>query len=92
MNTFYIITFNNAHEAMQAEEICLKEKVAVVMMPTPTYITKSCGISLKLNKEAMEEMKQLILKDKFKILKDKFKYKSIVYFENGKVSEINITN
>lgn len=85
MNTFYIITFNNAHEAMQAEEICLKEKVAVVMMPTPTYITKSCGISLKLNKEAMEEMKQLILKDKFK-------YKSIVYFENGKVSEINITN
>ena len=85
MNTFYIITINNAHEAMQAEEICLKEKVAVVMMPTPTYITKSCGISLKLNKEAMEEMKQLILKDKFK-------YKSIVYFENGKVSEINITN
>lgn len=85
MNTFYIITFNNAHEAMQAEEICLKEKVAVVMMPTPTYITKSCGISLKLNKEAMEEMKQLILKDKFK-------YKSIVYFENGKASEINIIN
>lgn len=83
MNTFYIITFNNAHEAMEAEEVCLKEKVAVVMMPTPTYITKSCGISLKLNKEAMEAAKQLILKEKFK-------YKNIVFFENGKVSEINI--
>lgn len=85
MNTFYIITFNNAHEAMQAEEVCLKEKVAVIMMPTPTYITKSCGISLKLNKEAMEELKELILKEKFK-------YKNIVFFENGKVSEVNIIN
>lgn len=83
MNKFYIVTFNNAHEAMQAEEVCLKEKVRVTMMPTPTYITKSCGISLKIDENALIQIKSLIQIEKIK-------YKGVFMFEDNKAVEINV--
>lgn len=83
MNVFYIVTFNNTHEAMQAEDICIKEKIKVVMMPTPTYITKSCGISLKVDEIELGKLKDAIDSDKLK-------YKSIYQFLNNKAMQIDI--
>lgn len=83
MNVFYIVTFNNTHEAMQAEDICIKEKIKVVMMPTPTYITKSCGISLKVDEIELGKLKDAIVSDKLK-------YKSIYQFLNNKAIQIDI--
>ncbi|GEM_PF-6669379 len=36
MKEFLIVTFNNTHEAMKAESICINRKLKVTMMPTPT--------------------------------------------------------
>lgn len=83
MNVFYIVTFNNTHEAMQAEDICIKEKIKVVMMPTPTYITKSCGISLKVDEIELGKLKEAIISDKLK-------YKNIYQFLNNKAIQIDI--
>ncbi len=82
MNNFYIITFNNTHEAMKGESLCIEKKIKATMMPTPTYITKSCGISLKLNKDVKEELESIVCNGELK-------YKSIFQFKDGKLAEIN---
>ena len=50
MNEYYIITFRNTHEAINAENQAEKNNVNVTIIPTPTYITRSCGISIMVDK------------------------------------------
>lgn len=68
----YIMVFNNTHEAMAAEKLMEIENIKVMVMPTPTYITKSCGISLRFNEESVEKIDSLI-KD------EKVKFKNVYY-------------
>ena len=58
MNKYYIVTFQNTHEAMKAEREALRKQIKVVVAPTPTFITKSCGISLKVDEENIMPLKQ----------------------------------
>lgn len=60
MNKYYIVTFQNTHEAMKAEKEAIKQKIKLIVIPTPTYITKSCGISLKIDEENIENIIKLI--------------------------------
>ncbi|WP_346870221.1 DUF3343 domain-containing protein [Clostridium sp. UBA5119] len=83
MKEFLIVTFNNTHEAMKAESVCINEKLKVTMMPTPTYITKSCGISLKADIGIVDSLKEII-KDK------KMEFKTIYQFIDSKLIELNI--
>lgn len=83
MKEFLIVTFNNTHEAMKAESVCINEKLKVTMMPTPTYITKSCGISLKADIDIVDSLKEII-KDK------KMEFKTIYQFTDSKLIELNI--
>jgi len=83
MNNFYILTFNNTHEAMKAESACLSIKMKVTMMPTPTYITKSCGISLKIDKENLDNIKVLVDRDKLT-------YKGIFELNGNVLKEIEL--
>ena len=62
----YIMVFNNTHEAMAAEKTMEREGIRVMVMPTPTYITKSCGISLKFDDDSVEAIDKLIDEDKVK--------------------------
>ncbi|MGL4453446.1 MAG: DUF3343 domain-containing protein [Sarcina sp.] len=62
----YIMVFNNTHEAMAAEKLIEKENIKIMVIPTPTYITKSCGISLKFDEESLEAIDKLIEDDKIK--------------------------
>lgn len=62
----YIMVFNNTHEAMAAEKLMETENINVMVMPTPTYITKSCGISLKFDDNSVEAIDKLIADDKVK--------------------------
>jgi hypothetical protein len=83
MKEFLIVTFNNTHEAMKAESVCINEKIKVTMMPTPTYITKSCGISLKADIGIVDNLK--------KIIKDnKMEFKTIYQFTDNKLIELNV--
>ena len=67
MNKYYIVTFQNTHEAMKAERETINNKIKVVVIPTPTYITKSCGISLKIEEENIQSIIKLINSENIKV-------------------------
>jgi len=67
LNKYYIVTFQNTHEAMKAERETIRKQIKVVVVPTPTYITKSCGISLKVEEENIKGIIELIRLQNIKI-------------------------
>lgn len=67
MEKFYILTFENTHSAINGETVLKNNNINVVVMPTPTFITKSCGISLKVNEVEIEKVKLLAYEGKIKI-------------------------
>lgn len=85
MREFYIVTFNNTHEAMQAESLCLENNLRVTMMPTPTYITKSCGISLKIDLKDLNGLKDISNQNKMA-------YKAIYELKDNKLKEITFSD
>lgn len=85
MKEFYIVTFNNTHEAMSAESLCLEKKLKVTMMPTPTYITKSCGISLKVELKDSNGLKSIINQDKMA-------HKAIYELKDNKIKEVTFND
>lgn len=60
--TYYILIFQNTHSAMTAESTIKQNEIRMTIMPTPTYITKSCGLSIKIEKQDIEKIKELISK------------------------------
>jgi len=88
LNKYYIVTFQNTHEAMKAERETVKNQIKVTVIPTPTYITKSCGISLKIEEENIQSIYNLIKSENIKVkeifLRDGESVKSI---EGGIYSE-----
>ena len=67
MNKYYVVTFQNTHEAMKGEREAIKKQIKVVVIPTPTYITKSCGISLKIEEENIKSIIELIKLESIKV-------------------------
>ncbi|MGV8982483.1 DUF3343 domain-containing protein [Clostridium sp.] len=67
MNKYYIVTFQNTHEAMKAERETVNKQIKVVVIPTPTYITKSCGISLKIEEENIQSIYNLMKSENIKV-------------------------
>ena len=67
MNKYYIVTFQNTHEAMKAEREAIKSGIKLIVIPTPTYITKSCGISLKIEEENIQNIIKLIKSESIKV-------------------------
>ncbi len=71
---YYIIVFKNTFDAMAADKYLQEGKYDFRIMPTPTSITKSCGICVRINdKEVMSE----VIKD------NKFEYKNIYLKDNN---------
>lgn len=75
MDNYYLITFENTHSAMNAETVLKQNSIKNVVMPTPTYITKSCGISLKFDKADLPMVTKLIKDESIKI--------KVVYLKEG---------
>ena len=67
MDKYYIVTFQNTHEAMKGEREAIKNQIKVIVIPTPTYITKSCGISLKIEKENIDSIIELVKSEDIKV-------------------------
>ncbi|HCQ91620.1 MULTISPECIES: DUF3343 domain-containing protein [unclassified Clostridium] len=80
MDSYYILVFNNTHEAMKAESGCVEAKIKATMMPTPSYITKSCGISLRVDENGFSGIKELINEEKINV-KSIFKKEDSFYTE-----------
>ncbi|WP_010237965.1 DUF3343 domain-containing protein [Clostridium arbusti] len=64
MNTeiFNLITFDSTHSAIRAEKELLNEGLKVKVIPVPTEITASCGLSIRIALKDLEKAKK-ILKD-----------------------------
>lgn len=69
---YYIVVFKNTHDAMGAEKKLKELNFEFKIMPTPTSITMSCGICVRIdNKETID----LIIKNNI------LEYKN-VYFKD----------
>ena len=73
---YFIMGFNNTNDAMNGERIFKDNNIEFVIMPTPTYITQSCGICIRFNENIIEKVNSIIEKDSLK-------YKNI-YLNDGK--------
>ncbi|AWK50270.1 hypothetical protein DIC82_04035 [Clostridium beijerinckii] len=58
---YYIIVFKNTYDAMSAEKKLDKLSFNFKIMPTPTAITMSCGICVRIDKK--EELDLIINND-----------------------------
>lgn len=83
MKKEYLITFENTHQAISAEDMLNKENIKNRVMPTPTNITKSCGISIKIEEEQYVIVNNLIFMDKLK-------FKNVYLRCNGNYEIINL--
>ena len=70
---YYIIVFKNTYDAMAAEKKLKELNFNFRIMPTPTSITMSCGICVRIDKK--EEIDLIINND---ILE----YKNIYFRDN----------
>lgn len=55
---YYIIVFKNTYDAMAAEKKLKEKNLNFRIMPTPTSITMSCGICIRIDKK--EEIHTII--------------------------------
>ena len=55
---YFIIVFKNTHDAMTAEKKLSELNYKFRIMPTPTLITQSCGICIRIEEE--EKLNQII--------------------------------
>ena len=58
-DSYYTLAFDSTHMAVAAEKY-LSARIAVSVMPTPRKITASCGISLRVEMENGERLKELL--------------------------------
>lgn len=79
MNTRYIVTFKNTHEAIRAENVSKENDISITVVPTPTAITLSCGICIRLEEEYIKA---------FIALGDKIQYKAIYEQNNREYKEL----
>lgn len=56
--SYYIIVFMNTHTAMSAEKVLQDKGISIRIMPTPTSITQSCGICVRIENE--NDIKRII--------------------------------
>ncbi|MDF2883341.1 MAG: hypothetical protein K0R54_3898 [Clostridiaceae bacterium] len=82
MDKYYIITFQNTHQAMKGERVLKENQIKCNIMPTPTMITRSCGISIIFKEDEKNTINALVKHNELEI-------KAMYYKENNNYIEIN---
>jgi hypothetical protein len=59
----YIMVFKNTHDAIGTEKFIKSKGLNIMVMPTPTYITQSCGICIRFNDEVLSNIEENFDKD-----------------------------
>lgn len=82
MDKFYFLVFNNTHGAMKAESYLKGKEIRITIMPTPTQITKSCGISIIISEENLDQVKTIVAEGGIEIkgiyMREKGQYDKII--------------
>lgn len=55
MDKYYIIAFNSTNEAILSEKVILDKNINARIIPLPTEITASCGLSLRIEADDLEK-------------------------------------
>ena len=74
---YYIIVFKNTHDAMSAEQKLNELNYKFRIMPTPTLITRSCGICIRVEEELNKIISSNIIEFKNIYKKEEAKYITI---------------
>jgi hypothetical protein len=81
MVDFYLITFENTSSAIKAESNLKEKGIKLMIMPTPTFITKSCGISIRVQADIAEVIEGILAKGEIA-------YKAYYKKENNNYSQV----
>lgn len=54
LNDYCVLTFNNTSNALKAEKVLKAAETEFIIMPTLREISSSCGLSVKIRPENME--------------------------------------
>lgn len=57
---FYLFTFVSTSHALKAEKILKKQSTEFIMIPTLREISSSCGLSIKIAPEYLEEYRAVL--------------------------------
>ena len=77
---YYIIVFNNTLDAMNGEKVLKEENFVFKMMPTPTAITQSCGICVRIEEKKYidEILERNIIKYKNIYIKEENNFEKVI--------------
>lgn len=56
----YIMVFKNNFDAVDTEKKLKAKQFNIMVMPTPTQITQSCGVSIIFNEDELSKINELI--------------------------------
>jgi hypothetical protein len=60
MNPFGVVLFHTTSAAMRAEKILKQANLAVKLIPTPREFSSDCGIALRFDWNAADQVKTLL--------------------------------
>lgn len=65
----YLISLKSTHHAMMLEHIVKEQQIDAITIPTPRAVTKSCGMSIKLQEEvALDRVIAMVEEHKLKVV------------------------
>lgn len=69
LTEFYLFTFASTSQALKGESILKAQQAEFIMIPTLREISSSCGLSIKIRPEDLENYKQIFLQHRVKVEK-----------------------
>jgi len=76
MEEYYILTFENTHQAIACEKAMQNQGLPVRIIPVPTELTAGCGLALRFDEEhftpVLEVLDMIEYVSLYKVKKDGF--------------------
>ncbi|MEQ8197972.1 MAG: DUF3343 domain-containing protein [Clostridiaceae bacterium] len=57
---FNLVTFNSTHHAIKAEKELISKGLKIRIIPAPTEVTASCGLSIRVDEGDFEKVKEIL--------------------------------
>lgn len=74
----YILIFSNTHNALSCEKVLLSNEIEIEVLPTPSYISNSCGISIGIQEKNIDLIK--------KLMNDELIFVKLIYDKTNKIN------
>lgn len=62
-----VVTFVSVNYSMLSEKYLKDAGVKTMMIPSPREITKSCGLSIMINPDQLEEVKKVLIENEVEV-------------------------